>query len=340
MTWSVVDMVMLSVLACLVLVAVVRMTYRAVRVFLASRPTPEGANVDEHPGVSVIIPARNAQTQLQCFLQAVLTQDYPEFEVIVVNDASQDSTREMVEGYMHMDSRVRMTFVPDHVTVDNTRRLAITLGAKAAQYNYLLVMDAAVRPESTHWLSTMMLPFSDARTECVEGFSPYFEQDDILSRLMAYDRLTDCLDSPVSNILYRKDVYFQSSIYHRTQVENRARVIRPEAYLWQQLPDTLKAWTQQRVRRVRPANLMRCLTHLTMLCVALTTLIGWTDVWTLVTALLLMGIRLLVLMLTTAMETRRLQLCGFGWKLIVLDIILPIVDIYLLLTVKNQAYGR
>ena len=111
------------------------------------------------PGVSVIICAHNESYNLSQYLQALLTQDYPEFEVIIVDDGSEDGTRAVVESYMLHDPRLHMTFVPYGARVQSTKKLAITLGAKAAQYDYLLLTDADCIPESNQWIREMMNGF-------------------------------------------------------------------------------------------------------------------------------------------------------------------------------------
>ncbi len=89
-------------------------------------------------GVSVIIAAHNERYNLSQYLQALLSQDWPTYEVIVVDDGSEDETRAIVESYMVNDPRLRMTFVPYGARVRSTKKLALTLGAKAAKYDYLL----------------------------------------------------------------------------------------------------------------------------------------------------------------------------------------------------------
>lgn len=67
---------------------------------------------DVLPGVSVVLCAHNESYNLSQYLQSLLTQDYPTYEIIVVDDGSEDNTREIVEHYLTQDSRLHMTFVP------------------------------------------------------------------------------------------------------------------------------------------------------------------------------------------------------------------------------------
>ena len=51
------------------------------------------------PKVSVIVCARNEQENLRDYLHTLLNQDYPCYEVIVINDGSEDGTQELLEQY-------------------------------------------------------------------------------------------------------------------------------------------------------------------------------------------------------------------------------------------------
>ena len=73
------------------------------------------------PGVSVVLCAHNERENLSNYLQALLTQDYPTYEVIVVDDGSEDDTRAIIERYMVQDPRLHMTFVPYGARVLSTK---------------------------------------------------------------------------------------------------------------------------------------------------------------------------------------------------------------------------
>ena len=190
-------------------------------------------------GVTVILAAHNESYNLSQYLQALLSQDYPLYEVIVVDDGSEDSTREVVERYMTSDSRLKMSFVPYGARVRSTKKLAITLAAKAAKYDYLLLTDADCVPESSHWISEMMSGFepstlkngvnralaaenSQHSTDIVLGFGAYFMHKSHLNRLVQFDTLFNGLHylgaalcghpymGVGRNLAYKKSLFFES----------------------------------------------------------------------------------------------------------------------------------
>lgn len=201
----------------------------------------------QQPGVSVIVCARNEERNLRDYLQALLTQDYPEFEVIVVNDGSIDDTRTYLEYWQKRYRNLKLTFVPAGAKVGSTKKLAITLGAKAAQYDYLLLTDADCRPESTHWISEMMKGFAlpsvsaavsqrsglsaqrsvSAAVTIVLGFGAYFAKPGLLNRMIQFDTLFNGLQylgmaacghpymGVGRNLAYSKRLFFQQGgFYH------------------------------------------------------------------------------------------------------------------------------
>ena len=143
-------------------------------------------------GVSVILCAHNERENLSNYLQSLLTQDYPTYEVIVVDDGSEDDTRAIVERYMVRDPRLHMTFVPYGARVGSTKKLALTLAAKAAQYDYLLLTDADCVPESNQWIRQMMKGFQPG-IDIVLGFGPYFAEEGHINRLVRFDTLVNGL---------------------------------------------------------------------------------------------------------------------------------------------------
>ena len=98
--------------------------------------TADADRIQTQPGVSVLVCARNEGYNLKAYVQSLLTQDYPVFEVILVNDGSEDDTRAVMEDYASQDLRVKLTFVPYGARVRSTKKLGLTLAAKAAKYDY------------------------------------------------------------------------------------------------------------------------------------------------------------------------------------------------------------
>ncbi|MBR7155134.1 MAG: glycosyltransferase [Paludibacteraceae bacterium] len=241
------------------------------------QPIADNESATETPGVSVILAAHNESYNLSQFLQALLTQDWPEYEVIVVDDGSEDDTRAIVESYMLRDKRLHMTFVPYGARVQSTKKLALTLGAKAAQYDYLLLTDADCVPESNQWIRTMMAGFRD-RKDVVLGFGAYFYEKGHINRLVRFDTLFNGLHylgaalcghpymGVGRNLAYRKSLFFESGgfthmmtnragdddlfVNHVATKQNTAVVLSRDSYTWSPAKKTMKEWWQQKRRHL------------------------------------------------------------------------------------------
>lgn len=208
------------------------------------------------PGASIILCVRNEAQNLQNYLHAFLTQDYPTYEVILIDNCSQDSTRAEIEDYQHRDPRVRMVQIPQQAWITDARRLTQTLGAKAAQYDHLLFVNPDCRPESNQWLKLMMAPFvRDSRVEVVLGRSSHYHEPGFLNGFIRMARslseqrfsLMTALRHPrrgcCRNYACTKAHYFRSLqdryVFWRwnTVVQND-----PEAWLWSESERTFNQW--------------------------------------------------------------------------------------------------
>ena len=105
----------------------------------------------EMPPLSVILCARNEADNLRKILPAILEQDYPQFEVIVINDASTDETEDvlgfMEEKYPHLYH----SFTPDSARYISHKKLALTLGIKASKHDWLVFTETNCMPASIIW---------------------------------------------------------------------------------------------------------------------------------------------------------------------------------------------
>ena len=143
---------------------------------------------DKKPPVSVLICAKNEEGNLLKNLPLVLEQDYPDFEVIVVNDSSTDETTAVLGRFKEKYSHLRTTFVPIGTKNISTKKLGLTLAVKASKNDLLLFTDADCVPADKHWIAKMVRNFH-AKTDIVLGYGAYTEEKTLLNRLITYDTL-------------------------------------------------------------------------------------------------------------------------------------------------------
>ena len=137
--------------------------------------------------VSVIIAARNEHDNLSKHLPFILDQDYPNFEVVVVNDGSWDDTQTLLEEFQKTHKNLKIVVRPPNEMYDAGKKLAITLGIKGATHERLLFTDADCKPVSRKWIQIMMLKANG--DNLILGYSPYKRKKGFLNKIIRADAL-------------------------------------------------------------------------------------------------------------------------------------------------------
>ncbi len=155
--------------------------------FIAFLRNKSGQDAEPVP-VSIVVCAHDEAENLKALIPELLDQDYPEFEVIIVNDRSNDSTFDYLLEETEKHPRLRMVNVkvtPERV---NGKKYGITLGIKAASYEWILLTDADCRPRGKNWIRALSRHF-DHDTKFVLGFSPYLRQPGFLNLFIRFETL-------------------------------------------------------------------------------------------------------------------------------------------------------
>jgi cellulose synthase/poly-beta-1,6-N-acetylglucosamine synthase-like glycosyltransferase len=138
------------------------------------------------PPISIILAARNESDNLFENLPYLLQQNYPEFEVIVINHQSVDDSAYLLNAYSRQYSNLHIIEVPRNPHLKPGKKLPITLGIKGAKYEHLVFTDADCKPDSNIWLKSMASRFIPGK-ELVIGYGPYNKGKGFLNRLIRFD---------------------------------------------------------------------------------------------------------------------------------------------------------
>ena len=129
--------------------------------------------------LTIVIPAHNQAEQLRRHLPAILNQDYEEFEVVVVDIASTDDTRTFLEAMEQRYKYLRHTSTPASARDISLERLALTLGIRSAQHEWVVLTQADAEPASNQWLNRIASTIRKNPTkELLLGFARYEELTD------------------------------------------------------------------------------------------------------------------------------------------------------------------
>jgi len=157
-------------------------------------PKPKQAEIKTNlPAVSVVICSKDEEDNLREFLPKVLEQDYPNFEVVVVNDCSRDETGTYLASIKSKYPHLKFTTIEETPKFKHGKKLALTVGIKASSNEYLVLTDADCYPASDKWLRLMASRFTEQK-KIVLGYGGYEVRPGFLNKLVRYDALTVALN--------------------------------------------------------------------------------------------------------------------------------------------------
>ena len=136
--------------------------------------------------VSVIIAAHNEDYNLQNNLPSILNQNYPNFEVVVVNHTSNDTTSEILMDLQRKFNNLKVVNIEQDLNFFKGKKFPLSIGIKSAKNEILLLTDADCKPASDHWISSIASNYT-SNTEVVLGYGPYNKRDGLLNKLIRYD---------------------------------------------------------------------------------------------------------------------------------------------------------
>lgn len=144
--------------------------------------------------------AKNEAQNLSCNLPFLIGQNYPKFEIVLINDASRDNTLEVMQGFLQLSSRIKIIdfagkerFPSSCRTESESKKNALTAGIKSARHQHLLFIDADCRPVSDQWIFRMAAGFSNQK-EIVLGYGAYEKiSSSWLNKIIRYETLLTAL---------------------------------------------------------------------------------------------------------------------------------------------------
>ena len=330
----------------------------------------------EQPPVSVIICAKDESENLRQFLPFVLQQEYPDFEVIVINDGSTDDTENLLNDLSVEYSNLRTTFVPVVANNVSTKKLGLTLGIKAAKNDLLLFTDADCMPEDKCWIARMVRNFTP-ETEFILGYGAYIEKKGLLNKLITYDTLFIALQylgmaaarKPYMgvgrNLAYRKETFFAQKgfaatlglssgdddlMVNKASNSRNTRVeISPDSITWSEPNATFRGWLYQKQRHLSVSSYYKGSSKFRLSLEPITRGLFYLSF---IAALVFGGLIIQIAAGVLFLARIIIQLCVinrsskyFGGRkylftLLLFDIYLPLLSLYILTFKKKSLHGK
>lgn len=313
--------------------------------------------------LSVIICARNEYQNLSRYLPIVLEQDYPDFEVILVNDCSDDESEYLLRGFSEKYAHLKVVTLSEHSRFKHGKKFAVAMGIKAASNELLVFTDADCEPATPEWLKGIAQNFTEG-VEIVLGYSPYYKMKGFLNlfiRFETFNTALNYLSFAVSgvpymgvgrNMAYKKELFFRKKgfashmhipsgdddlfVNEHANKYNTSIVINQEAQVWSDPKKTWKAYWKQKRRHMGAGRAYRGADKRRLSLLAASSLLFFLMI-PLILALqfswyIILGaylVRLLVQMLVYYRIMKRLACPELIWYFPLMDIIYHVFIVYI-----------
>lgn len=226
--------------------------------------------------VSIVLCARDAYEYLVELVPVLLGQDYPNFEVVIVNDCSDDETEEYLKDLERQEPRIKPVQLKQHLNFFNGKKFPLSMGIKSAQNDLIVLTDCNSIPTNNQWLRSVVNCYGK-NTEVVIGYSPFSQKKGFLNKLIRFDAIQNALlylsaalnGHPYmgigSNLSYRKELFYRNKgfISHYTtsvgdddlfvsQVatqKNTEVLIDPDNAILTRPPQSFHQWKRQKSAR-------------------------------------------------------------------------------------------
>lgn len=232
--------------------------------------------------ISVIVCAKNEEENVKKLVPLLIEQDYPIFEIVLINDASSDNTLELFEQYEKQYSNVKLVNVVNNEAFWGNKKFALTLGIKAAKYEYLLFTDADCYPTSKDWITKMSSHFTQTKT-IVLGYGAYEKiKKSFLNKIIRFDTMLTAVQyfswakagKPYMgvgrNLAYKREEFFKTNgfinhmkvrsgdddlfINEAATARNTTVCFQPDSFMYSEPKKSYSDWFNQKRRHVSTAD--------------------------------------------------------------------------------------
>jgi glycosyltransferase involved in cell wall biosynthesis len=222
--FTIVELLLLGVTLALFIIQFLYYRIIYLRPYRKARQQDKLPKQSERPAVSIIVYANNESHNLKENLPSLLNQDYPAYEIIVINDGSTDESDNVLKLFENEHPNLYHTFIPQESKYLSRRKLSLMIGIKAARHDLLFFIEAQCRPLTNQWLDAMVRNYTPP-TMIVLGFCAYRTSKGFFHKFVSYDNLLSGLqyisaamiNRPYTgdgrNLSYRKSLFYEHAGY-------------------------------------------------------------------------------------------------------------------------------
>lgn len=225
------------------------------------------------PSVSVVLTAHNQAVYLKESLVLLLEQDYPNYEVVVVDYTSRDDTQFVLKVCSENYKNLKVISFKEDVNMFSGKKYPLSIGIKSAKNDIILLTEPDCAPKTFTWIRSMVMGYMHG-ADIVIGYCGVKQEVGLLNGMMQYDNLcaaASCLGyammgNPYTatgrNLSYRRNFFFDRGAFIRHYSEpegaddmfvnqnanrrNTALMLAPESFVSTDPKPTYRQWRLQR----------------------------------------------------------------------------------------------
>lgn len=234
----------------------------------------------QHP-ISVIVCAKDEAQNLKKFIPSILKQDYYNFEIVLINDASSDNTLEVMKNFQKKNSNIKIIDVKNIEAFWGNKKYALSLGIKGAKNEHLLFTDADCKPVSKSWIAKMSKKFSQEKT-IILGYGKYKKENKLVNLFVRFETLLTAVQyfsyakmgipymAVGRNLAYEKSEFFKvkgfinhmhiksgdDDLFIQDAANNKNTTIctSENSFTVSEAPKSFNEWFRQKRRHISTAN--------------------------------------------------------------------------------------
>ena len=234
--------------------------------------------------LSLVVYTKNQALNLKDNIPLWLEQEYPDFEIILINDASFDDSLNVMELFEENNENIKIVNVENNETFWGSKKYALTLGIKKASHQRMIFTGADCKPASNKWLNEMGAHFS-SKKQIVLGYGSYFKKKGLLNKLIRFDTLLTAIQyfsfalvgipymGIGRNLAYSSNVYYDNGgfvshmeiqpgdddlfINQVATKTNTAICFTKNSFTYSKSKSTWKEWISQKKKHLTTAKLYR-----------------------------------------------------------------------------------
>ena len=229
------------------------------------------------PSVSIVMVTHNEAAYLKDSLPYLLEQDYPNYEVVMVDYLSHDDTPFVLKVCSENYSNFKPVSFPEDVNMFQGKKYPLSIGIQSAKGDVVLLTDPDCVPKSLTWVREMMKGYQVPGVKMVMSYAGINQEKGLLNMLQQYDNLSSTASwmgfalaghpytATGRNLSYRRDFFFAQGAFcsHYSEPEgaddmfvnqnatadNSVLSLEPDGFVAMEAKSTYRQWNLLRRRR-------------------------------------------------------------------------------------------